>query len=217
MISIAQIAILITLLPTLSTAYTASYVEQINAFAKTNHHQVQKSNNAKASSDRRPTLSNKCLAHVSADIADIDIHKASEVKGLGAFSTAPIKFGTFLGEYKGESMTLSEVNARFWNKREPDVADKAWAESRMMRNQAISGDYIFDLYDGFFVCAEDSDQSTWTRFMNHASGGDNSCNVRPFTQTDLDGETHIYPRFFAIRDIEEGEELQYDYGPDFFK
>ena len=76
-----------------------------------------------------------------------------------AFATGRIACGTYLGDYSGESMTHNEVRARFWNKRDPDVADRKWAESRRVRNQSITGDYIFELQDGSFVCAEDGDLS----------------------------------------------------------
>jgi len=232
--SIAQIVVLITALPTLSTAYsatsaTASYLDQINAppfvlDAKNNNNNAAKKTSTSTSASTtlhspsqhdRPNLSRECWAHRSAQIDSIDIHETPGGKGLGAFSTAPIKDRTFIGEYKGESMTRNEVNARFWNAREPDGADKAWTYSRISRNQDITGDYLFDLYDGSYVCAEDADQSNWTRFMNHASEDDleDRCNVKVFTKTDIGGEQHFYPRFFAIRDIEVGEELQWDYGP----
>ena len=113
-------------------------------------------------------------------------------------------------------MTLNEVRARFWNKRDPDAADLAWAASRRERNQGMSGCYVFELQDGTFVCAEDGELSTWTRFMNHASSDYPACNVRPFHQTVQGGDVHRYPRFYAIRDIEVGEELQWDYGDQFY-
>lgn len=169
-----------------------------------------------AKSSSRPVLSRQCLAHRSAVIADISIHQASDVKGLGAFATGRIACGTYLGDYSGESMTHNEVRARFWNKRDPDIADRKWAESRRARNQSITGDYIFELQDGSFVCAEDGDLSSWTRFMNHAFDDDRECNVKAFMQTEKGGDIHRYPRFFAIRDIEEGEELQYNYGNMFY-
>ena len=152
-----------------------------------------------AKSSSRPVLSRQCLAHRSAVIADISIHQASDVKGLGAFATGRIACGTYLGDYSGESMTHNEVRARFWNKRDPDIADQKWAESRRARNQSITGDYIFELQDGSFVCAEDGDLSSWTRFMNHAFDDDRECNVKAFMQTETGGDIHRYPRFFAIR------------------
>ena len=168
-------------------------------------------------SANRQELSPNCLAHSSAIISKIDIRESSPQKGLGAFATIPINCGTYLGEYAGECMTLGEVQARFWGKRTQDVADEAWAESRRCRNQDITGHYVFEILDGSFICAEDGEQSTWTRFMNHAPEGSPTNNVKAFMQTVAGGDTHRYPRFFAIRDIEPGEELQWDYGIYFTK
>uniref|UniRef100_A0A7S4SP58 SET domain-containing protein n=1 Tax=Ditylum brightwellii TaxID=49249 RepID=A0A7S4SP58_9STRA len=160
----------------------------------------------------RPQLSEECLAHRSAVIAGVSIKMASNTKGLGAFAKYPIKFGTYVGEYSGEIMTLDEVLARFWGKREKDAADKMWSKSRHYRGQSESGDYLLEVTDGSFVDAEDGDMSTWTRFMNHANEETEACNVRPFMQTEIGGDTHKYPRFFAMRDIHAGEELCWDYG-----
>ena len=211
---VAQMSILISF-SVATMAYSQSYQDQLNAASNTAKTVNNREKNI-AISSARPNLSDECLALRSAAIANIDIHHSSEAKGLGAFSAAPIKSGTYMGEYSGETMSLSEVNARFWSKREPDVADKSWAESRKQRNQSITGNYIFSLDEETFVCAEDADQSSWTRFMNHAPDETHDCNVRPFMQTSIGGDIHSYPRFFAIRDIEVGEELQYNYGDLFY-
>mmetsp|Transcript_23687 Transcript_23687/g.34984 ORF Transcript_23687/g.34984 Transcript_23687/m.34984 type:complete len:219 (-) Transcript_23687:380-1036(-) len=193
-----------------SSAYNADHKTRFNIPASTSE-DVEK--NMIAMSKSRPTLSPGCLALRSADMTkNIDIREASPQKGLGAFATGTIQCGTYLGECSGECMTLNEVRARFWGKREPDVADRAWAKSRRQRNQGITGNYVMELRDGTFVCSEDSEQSTWTRFMNHAPSSDPECNVKGFWQTEIGGDYHHYPRFFAIRDIEEGEELHFDYG-----
>jgi SET domain-containing protein len=165
----------------------------------------------------RPELSSSCLAHKSAVIAGIRVDVASDSKGLGTFATVPIPFGTYIGEYSGECMNLSEVQARFWGKREPDAADRMWTESRRQRGQEITGSYLFELEDGTFVDAEDGELSTWTRFINHADDASAECNVRPFLRTNIGDDPHKYPRFFAIRDIQVGEELLWNYGELFFK
>jgi SET domain-containing protein len=161
----------------------------------------------------RPTLCSKSLAHSSALKADIHIRVASKEKGLGAFATSDIKFGTYIGEYLGEILTRQEVQARHWGKRTPDEHDKLWAQSRRDRGQGITGNYVFEMQDGSFVDAEDADMSGWCRFMNHASNETHQCNVRPFDKIDIDGEFETFPQFYAIRDIQEGEELSFDYGP----
>jgi len=171
----------------------------------------------------RPGLSPDCLAHTSAKDTGIRIDIASVSKGLGAFASAFIPAGTFLGAYGGEIMTKEEVQVRFWNKgRGKDAADKKWADSRLRRGQGITGNYLLELPGGSFIDAEDGDVSDWCRFMNHISEKDDQgaynhgCNVKPFLQSKIGGEVHKFPRMYAIRDIEEGEELCWDYGRHFF-
>jgi len=135
--------------------------------------------------------------------------------GLGAFATEPIKCFSYLGEYTGESFSLEQVKARFWNKRDQDSSDRKWTKSRVERGETKTGHYLFELHDGTFVDAEDTSVSGWTRYLNHASGGTHECNCRPFTQTSIDGDFHG-PQFYAIRDIEVGEQLCWDYGKMFW-
>eukprot|EP00566_Odontella_aurita_P036930 CAMPEP_0113598742 /NCGR_PEP_ID=MMETSP0015_2-20120614/41760_1 /TAXON_ID=2838 /ORGANISM="Odontella" /LENGTH=121 /DNA_ID=CAMNT_0000506801 /DNA_START=482 /DNA_END=847 /DNA_ORIENTATION=- /assembly_acc=CAM_ASM_000160 len=121
-----------------------------------------------------------------------------------------------MGKYLGETLTLREVRARFWGKAEQDESDLRWIASRRERNQGITGNYVFELKDGSFICAEDGDKSGWCRFMNHATEGSAECNVKAFDQQTIGGELTI-PYFYAIRDIAVGEELCYDYGEFFYK
>jgi SET domain-containing protein len=75
-----------------------------------------------------------------------------------------------------------------------------------------------------FIDGEDAgDKSSWCRFMNHASDT-NTCNVETRCTRliigdigDIGGKV-LQPRlcFVAIRDIECGEELSYDYGDSFW-
>lgn len=198
----------------------------------------------------RPQILPSSFAVQSASIADVpvEIRHASAEKGMGVFASREISLGTYLGAYTGEIMTRNEVRARYWNKRSKDVADTAWEQSRTVRNQGLTGDYVMELsgapYDPqhdekddddktttneeeekekdritttYYVCAEDSDLSTWTRFMNHHhEDHGRCCNVKAFTQSEINGETHRYPRFYTIRDIHAGEELLYSYGDHFF-
>jgi len=143
--------------------------------------------------------------------------KINEVPGmgLGAFAKEPIECFAYLGEYSGESMTLDQVQARFWGKRRKDASDQKFTESRKERGETQTGHYLFEIHDGSFVDAEDTSVSSWCRYMNHADGGTQECNCRPFTQTETDGEYHG-PQFYTIRDIEVGEELRWDYGKVFW-
>mmetsp|Transcript_24626 Transcript_24626/g.45558 ORF Transcript_24626/g.45558 Transcript_24626/m.45558 type:complete len:202 (-) Transcript_24626:386-991(-) len=164
-----------------------------------------------ASQPKRPVLHSESYAHQSAKDAGIHIGHASKEKGLGAFSTSPIPSFTFVGKYTGETLTLAEVQARYWGKLELSESDLRWMRSRRERNQGLTGHYIFEMADGTFIDAEDGDKSGWCRYMNHAKEGTTECNVKAFNQQTVGGDFTI-PYFYAIRDIEAGEELCYDYG-----
>jgi SET domain-containing protein len=158
-----------------------------------------------------PSHSQKSMAHRSAVSAGIDISFVSKKKGFGAFATSRIPFGTMVGEYSGEVMTLSQVRARYWGKRERDESDKRWVKCREERDQGITGNYVLELENGSFVDAEDVDVSSWCRYMNHAKEGTDDCNVKGFSQTVKGEEIRQYPCMYAIKDIEVGDELSWDY------
>ena len=164
----------------------------------------------------RPELSKETHAHSSAADAGINIKIASTEKGLGAFATSKIPMGTHVGNYDGELLTIDEVKARFWGKRQCDEDDQSWADSRKERGQAITGNYLLELPNKLFVDAEDADKSGWCRFMNHAEEGEEENNVKAFMQSKIGGEEHTFPRMYTIEDIEIGEELCWDYGGKFF-
>jgi SET domain-containing protein len=160
----------------------------------------------------RPLQSQKTFAHRSAVSAGIAVLLISKKKGFGAFATSRIPFGTMVGEYSGEVMTLSQVRARYWGKREHDESDKRWAKCRKERDQGLTGNYVLELENGSFVDAEDVDVSSWCRFMNHATEGTEECNVKAFTQAEKDEKlVRRYPCMYAIKDIEIGDELSWDY------
>lgn len=163
------------------------------------------------------------FAHRAA-LADGIIIKPSEGRGLGAFASLPIPDGAWFGEYQGEIMTKEEVDARYWNSDEDgelELSDKLWAESRKRRNQTITGEYLFDVGDDWYIDGEDIDKSTWCRYINHASVEveeeelSSRCNAesRDVAETWI-GEKYIPPRMFfvALRDIAVGEEICFDYG-----
>lgn len=164
----------------------------------------------------RPELSKDSHAYRSAEGVDVEIKFASEEKGLGVYATSNIAQGTLLGNYTGEVLTISEVQARFWGKRECSEGDLSWGKSRIERGQGVTGHYLFELPNGSFVDAEDADVSSWCRFMNHAEECSKSCNIKAFIQTKIGGETMTFPLMYAIEDILRGEELCWDYGGKFF-
>ena len=151
----------------------------------------------------------------SARDAGISIQKTM-TKGLGAFATTLIPSGTKIGAYVGEFLTRDQVEARYWNTRKCKPADRRWLRSRTMRNQGRSGDYLFDMGDDVFMDAEDTDISSWCRFMNHAAQDCHDCNVETeWTKQVREGKRIVQQPslwFVTIKDIQVGEELLYDYG-----
>lgn len=134
--------------------------------------------------------------------------------GKGGFATDAIPCFTKIGSYKGELLTEDEALLRYKRgKHKEGKGDKEWEESRKERKQTLTGTYLFNVGDhaGTVIDAEDTDISGWCRFMNHASEDDPECNVKAFNRQTTAGEL-THPIFYAIRDIEAGEELMYDYG-----
>jgi SET domain-containing protein len=165
----------------------------------------------------RPVVSLASVAYQSArNVVQI---QDSPGKGLGAFCLAPIRSGAWVGEYKGELLTTLQVQVRYWNLGKRQVADRRWIKSRQKRHQGRSGDYLFEMGDELYLDGEDTDMSSWCRFMNHAAEESPTCNVETrFSRQTCEGETVVPPRlwFVALRDIAVGEEMLYDYGDSYW-
>jgi len=162
----------------------------------------------------RPTVSPNSYAHVTAIKDSIQILPASDGKGMGAFAAIAFLNGEWIGEYTGEHMNCKEVEARYWEKRKPNRHDRKWRNSRKRRDQGLSGDYLFALDDGLYIDGEDADVSSWCRFANHASPSQ-QCNTETWSVSrGEDGMELERPQlwFKALRDIDVGEEICYDYG-----
>lgn len=129
--------------------------------------------------------------------------------GLGIFTNKFVKAGTFLGNYMGEI-----------------IEDE--------QNINSSSEYIFNSNrsnKNFVIDAYDLEKSNYTRFINCSSNNeDKKENVigRRYVKNNnqssifsthagkqIDIEGYIF--FFAKRDIEEGEELLYNYGDSYRK
>lgn len=107
--------------------------------------------------------------------------RASPMQGLGVFATRPIPAGMRLIEYAGERLTPAQAEARY-----PEVAGE--------RHHT----FLFAIDDHVVVDAAVDGNAA--RFINHA------CDPNCDAVVD-DGRIWIE----ALRDIEPGEELAYDY------
>jgi len=118
----------------------------------------------------------------------VEIKWIDEIKGNGLFAKQNILEGSFIGEYGG---VIRKPNAQL---------DK-------------SNSYCFDYPLNFFVSTKlliDAQLcGNITRFINH-SYKPNLISTMAF----YNGVNHIV--FLANRDIEKGEELRYDYGPNYW-
>ena len=107
--------------------------------------------------------------------------RKSPIQGLGAFATKPIPSGTTIIEYAGLRLTPAEMEERY-----PDDADE--------RHHT----FLFAIDDTVVIDA--SVEGNEARYINHSC--DPNCDA-------VIEEGRIWIE--AIRDIEAGEELAYDY------
>ena len=114
------------------------------------------------------------------------------LKGRGIVTTRVFNKEDFVIEYIGELMDAASARAK--EERYADDPSKG------------SYSYYFD-YDGQNWCIDATEESLYMgRLVNHSR---RNRNIIPKT-IEVDGLPHLY--FQAMRDIEEGEELLYDYG-----
>lgn len=108
--------------------------------------------------------------------------KGSSIHGRGAFATRKIAAGTRIAEYKGERISAEEAEIRHANK---------------VGNPHHT--FFFSLEDGRVIDGAAGGNNA--RWINHACAP--NCEA-----VEEDGRVFIH----ALRDIEAGEELGYDYG-----
>lgn len=145
-------------------------------------------------------------------------------KGLGAFAEAPLPAAAALGRYAGEVLTIESMHMRYGNERPGGDWHSCWLEEqcrfrseRSRRGVSTTGRYIFKY--GTHACsglllhidAEDPDFANWTRFLNHSS---NQPNLK--VEKSLSERNEPVICFVTARAIEMGEELLFDYGPNYF-
>lgn len=107
--------------------------------------------------------------------------KASPVHGKGVFATRKIEAGQRIIEYKGERISWDEA-----------------IERAHLRGGPINHTFYFSLHDGRVI--DGGSHGNPARFINHAC----SPNCEAFED---EGRVFIH----ALRDIEPGEELNYNY------
>lgn len=142
-------------------------------------------------------------------------------KGTGVITTKPIPQNTAVGDYTGEILTHAEKDRRYLPSQvhTQTEVDKAWIRSRQERGQTVTGSYVYgvtvpDNNPPVYIDSEDEDVGGWTRFLNHSSEW-YGCNLIPKSvHESWDGNPRVW--FVATRDIEEGEELCFDYGDDYW-
>ena len=124
--------------------------------------------------------------------------RSSGVKGMGLFTTAPIESGTHILQYTGRTVA-----------------------GDMHNSLASNGEYAISACsaagDPFYIDAADP-SSGLGRYMNHAAIGERACNAACIRGAYSQAARREPPplHVFARRDIEAGEELQWDYGSDYW-
>lgn len=115
--------------------------------------------------------------------------RQSPIHGSGVYATKAIPTETRIMEYVGEKINKEESERR------------AWAQMEHAEETGDAAVYIFTLSKKWDI----DGNVPWNlaRLVNH------SCD--PNCQTWIEGK-HIY--YYALRDIEDGEELTFDYGFD---
>ncbi|KAG6108115.1 hypothetical protein E4U14_003838 [Claviceps sp. LM454 group G7] len=120
--------------------------------------------------------------------------------GYGLFTAGPIAQDDFVIEYVGELITHDEGVRR--EARRGDVFDE---ESNVS--------YVFTLLENEGIWVDAAIYGNLSRYINHASEHDTrGCNVTPRILY-VNGEYRI--KFTAMRDIQAGEELFFNYGENF--
>lgn len=117
---------------------------------------------------------------------DVEL-RDSPGKGKGVFALRDIPSGSLLTRYTGAVLSDDEYDAR-------------------LNSGATSGDYALQLTEGWIVDGENPQRSNWVRYLNHNLRRQNCDGY------EVPGAVVIVTR----RDVKEGEELFFDYGPEYW-
>lgn len=122
--------------------------------------------------------------------APVAVGESAPGMGRGLFATAEVPSGTYLFDYVGESLSESEMFARY-----PDA----------------KGRYIACIGEAMYIDGADEQKSGMARWINHSQ---RRANVLWRKQRFGPGAPAMH--FYTLRDIAEGEELFFDYGDEYW-
>lgn len=114
-------------------------------------------------------------------------------KGNGVFAAAPLAFNTWIGDYQGEVLTQKKYLRRYPNE---------------------DAQYVLGCNEDYNIDAADPAKSTFTRFLNHATGAAANC---VFDIAKVRRQRAKAVKFYTSRDVSVGEELCFDYGPSYWR
>ncbi|CAN0069334.1 unnamed protein product [Pylaiella littoralis] len=135
------------------------------------------------------------------------------VKGMGLFSTRRIAKGVVVGFYSGETLTTEQLDDRYPN--------------------FEGSDYVMQLGPDRYLDARDPEKSSIARYANHSGHPNLVVELRPVGDCDNDATGGADAAVITgvavagvpakegvalttLRDVEEGEELTFDYGEEYF-
>jgi len=130
--------------------------------------------------------------------------------GFGAYITEPAKKGDYLGDYVGEVSCSLSSNIYFERHLTSQVITFKESERRAITYERKDSSFLFDLNSDWTIDA--ARQGNKTRYINHASNEQQGLNCSAKVVF-VNGEHRI--KFVALRNINVGEELLFDYGKKF--
>ena len=167
------------------------------------------------------------LGNWSLSACNVEIRTCADpIKGKGAFAKLPLKKGKTVGVYLGEKLNQEQYALRHFGDAATTAAEVAHMKERSERLLLLDegapmggidnhGSYVFELFPSrvrlpsdrvAYLDAEDPNRSSWCRYINCAPATSTECNLvaRVNAHRGL-----VW--FEASRDIQENEELQFDY------
>ena len=153
-------------------------------------------------------------------------HGPNADRGLGAFATRQLAKGSVVGVYWGEHLRAAAVDRRA---AEGDGCDYVLTLIHDDSEDLVEAYEAMCPGRGCYIDAQDPSKSTWTRFINHESewavdsvevDGVEVVLEEPCPACNVCLRTNVLAGlawFEAKRDIHVGEELCFDYGPQYAK